>query len=267
MTSRARSTCCPGRSTTCNPPWISIRFSLTVKLSSSSSKRVFGIRISYGRLRKTPSSEAFLRSMRQLLSLTMIRISHQRSFQTGFHQRQGNSQQFSGLAERNKVLGQRSVTKPLEAKSALTSSTFARWFQLFWFLSAPSTRDGLKGIGQDRLTDDAKLPQPHQKRRATHAVQPLQVNQFLVAKGVPLFPDLTKQVLPGHYEGPGKQSGRLLFILVAEAVGVNQAMSQFMGQGQAPALQGKLLVDDNHRQAGIVLAATNHAGEPGYTLR
>ncbi len=70
-----------------------------VNFKSSSSNRVFGMRISSGNFRKASSSDAFLRSMRQLLSLTIMLIRLVRTFQTGLDLGHRELQKLSRLAQ------------------------------------------------------------------------------------------------------------------------------------------------------------------------
>ena len=70
----ARATCVPDRSTTPSPRSSSSFFSASLKLTNSSSNRVFGISTLNGRSRNCVSRLALRKSIRQLLSLMMIRI-------------------------------------------------------------------------------------------------------------------------------------------------------------------------------------------------
>src|SRR5208337_1491739 len=166
------------------------------------------------------SRDALRRSIRQLLSLTMIRILRLRPFQTGFYLGQRDSQQFGSFADGNKVLRQSAVAQSLEAQGPLSLSPLTLWLKFLRFLSAPATCDGLKSVGQNRFTNYAHLPQPHEQSGATHSIEPLDINQFFVSESIALLAYFTQQVFPWHQERASKHIRGFLFVLVAQAVGV-----------------------------------------------
>ena len=67
----------------------------------------------------------------------------------------------------------------------------------------------------------------------------LQIDDFLVAKRIPVFADFFQEMFAGHEKCAREKSGRLLLVLFAEAVGVNQAVRQFMRKRQPPPFQAK----------------------------
>ncbi len=94
------------------------------RLQNSGNNGTFDV-CCYGRLKKALSNEGFLRSMRQLLSLTMIRIGYQRSFQTGFYQGQRDSRQFRSITEAVAVLAE--TAEDVRVNVVPLSARLIRW--------------------------------------------------------------------------------------------------------------------------------------------
>ena len=95
----------------------------------------------------------------------------------------------------------------------------------------------MKSINQCRILNDIELTQAHQQRRTTDAIKAFQVDQFLVAERISMFADFAEKMLPGHQERPREKSRCPFLVLFGEAVGIDQAVSQFVRQGQPPTLQ------------------------------
>ncbi len=145
---RARWTLFDGSSTTLSPPRRSKPFCAGGRGRVRSSNSASGIGTSYGKSRKASSNAAFLRSIRQLLSLTVRRIGVLRTVQACLHFRKGCCRQFRTLRERDQVLCECAVARALESCWASALSLLIERSDLFPFLCSPAASDHLVGIGE-----------------------------------------------------------------------------------------------------------------------
>ena len=90
--------------------------------------------------RKASIKDAFLMSIRQLLSLTMMRMSTLRPFQAAFDIGDGSAQQLRRLAQRDQSLGERPIAKPLEALRSFHGTASAHRLQFIALLAEPGAR-------------------------------------------------------------------------------------------------------------------------------
>ena len=72
----------------------------------------------------------------------------------------------------------------------------------------------------------------------------------LVSEGIALFAYLAQQVPARHEKGPSKKIGRFLFVIVRQAVGIDDAVGKFVCEGESPPLQRELAIDHNYGQPG-----------------
>src|SRR5712691_5507100 len=219
--------------------------------------------------------------MMQEESLTITRMLACRSLHGGFDLRERALQQFAGLAERDEFLGQCPIAEALKTARGLLSPLLAGVFQSLGLFASPASRERLEGIGEGRFGNDIQMSQSHQKRRGTHAVHPLELNQLGIPKPPAMFTHLSFEMGRRHEKRPGKVVGGLLKI--NGRLLINQAMRKLMREREPSPLQRMRLVDHNYRYyvdvferlhlcLSRVRARKNigrwlhHAGHPRYAL-
>src|SRR5207253_9401393 len=139
-----------GRSMTCRHPLTSAAVCSMVNLTSSSPNKVFGIDISSASLRKTSSRDAFLRSIRQLLSLTMMQW-HSADPLSRLRLPEPAVAKAPRPCSAKSTPRQAPETQPFETKRAFMMPAFIRTLQLLRLLARPAPADRLEDVYQDRF--------------------------------------------------------------------------------------------------------------------
>lgn len=148
----------------------------------------------------------------------------------------GHAQQRRSLGHRDQVLSKCAIAEAAEPPRHLVLPDLILPLQRVRLPRPPTPCDRLPSINKRGLGDHIQVPQTHQERCTAHTIEALEVDDLVVTERIPVLAYLAEQVLRRHQERTGEQVRGFLFVPVIEAVRVDQAVRQFMGQRQPPSL-------------------------------